>query len=341
MIVDLLSDTVTKPTPEMLQYMMQAQVGDDVYGGDPTTKRLEEKIAKMFNKESALYFPSGTMANQVAIKTHTQPGQEIICHKLSHIYYYESGGPAFHSGLSTCLLSGDRGHLDPDDVENHINPSDDVHRPPTALVSVENTMNKGGGSIYDFNKLVEIGKICKKHNLKYHLDGARLFNALVETEQTTEDYGNLFDSISVCMSKGLGAPVGSVLMGDSKFINTARRYRKMFGGGMRQSGYLAAACIYALDNNILRLKDDHRRAKLLSTELEKLNYVQSVAKVETNIVLFKLDPKVDADNYVSQLKNDGILTMHMGYNNIRMVTHLGIDDNMIDRTIDVIKKYKI
>ena len=264
MNIDLRSDTVTRPTQGMLDAMMQARVGDDVFGDDPTVNALESKVAGMFGMEAALFCASGTMANQVAIKAHTQPGDEVICNELAHIYYYEGGGIAMNSGASVCLLPGDRGRINAKQVLEHINPVDDVHRPLSRLVAVENTMNKGGGSIYSFKELTAIGKGCKHGGLKYHLDGARLFNALAETHETTSDYGKLFDSISICLSKGLGAPVGSVLIGSAEFIVRARRIRKVFGGGMRQAGFLAAAGIYALDHHVERLKHDHRRASRLA-----------------------------------------------------------------------------
>ena len=269
-MIDLRSDTVTRPTPEMLQAMFSASVGDDVLKDDPTVNALEEKIATLFGMEAAIFCPSGTMSNQIAIKVHTRPGDEVICHKLSHVYYYEGGGIAFNSGSSVCLLEGDHGRITAEDVEAHINP-DDIHRPQTRLISVENTMNKGGGAIYDFNELKKIGDVCKRHGLGYHLDGARLFNALVETKESPKQYGELFDSISICLSKGLGAPVGSLLLGSKAFIKQASRMRKVMGGGMRQSGFLAAAGIYALDNNIERLKEDHLRARLIGEELK--NYL--------------------------------------------------------------------
>ena len=332
MIIDLRSDTVTRPTPGMLEAMMKAPVGDDVFGDDPTVNALEEKAAKMFGMESALFCASGTMANQVAIKAHTQPGDEVICNELSHIYYYEGGGIAMNSGASVCLLPGDRGRINAQQVLEHINPVNDVHRPLSRLVSVENTMNKGGGSIYDFNELIAIGKVCKENNLKFHLDGARLFNALVETPQTPMDFGNLFDSISICLSKGLGAPVGSVLIGSKEFITRSRRIRKVFGGGMRQAGFLAAAGIYALDNHVERLADDHRRAKQLGHIIASLPYVENVIPVESNLLFFSINPTLPAQNFLSALREKNIYAMALSPQMIRFVTHLDYTDEMLAET---------
>ncbi len=328
-MIDFRSDTVTRPTAEMLKVMFNAQVGDDVFGDDPTVNALEAKVSTMFGMEAALFCASGTMANQVAIKAHTQPGDEVICHKLSHVYYYEGGGIAMNSGASVCLLEGDRGRITAGDVAAHINPPADPHRPLTRLVSVENTMNKGGGSIYDFNELKAIGSVCREKGLQFHLDGARLFNALVETGETTQEYGQLFDSISICISKGLGAPVGSVLIGSKAFIQRARRIRKVFGGGMRQAGYLAAACIYALDHNVERLREDHARAKQLETLLLLLPFVEEVVPVQTNLVFFKLKPEMPAERFLQALRDNDIHAMALAPMEVRFVTHLDITDEMI------------
>lgn len=336
-MIDFRSDTVTRPTPEMLQAMMSASVGDDVFGDDPTVNALELKASAMFGMEAALYCASGTMANQIAIKAHTQPGDEVICHKLSHVYYYEGGGIAMNSGASVCLLEGDRGRITAQDVASHINPPDDPHRPLTRMVSVENTMNKGGGAIYDFNELKAIGKVCRDNGLKFHLDGARLFNALVETGITPSDYGQLFDTISICISKGLGAPVGSILLGKKDFIRKARRIRKVYGGGMRQAGYLAAACIYALDNNVERLRDDHRRARRLEEILLTLPYVESVVPVHTNLVFFLLKPTMPVDTFLNKLKENNIHALQLAPQEVRFVTHLNITDEMIVKTVDVLR----
>lgn len=337
-MIDFRSDTVTRPTPEMLKAMFSATVGDDVLGDDPTVISLEEKAARMFGMEAALFCASGTMANQIAIKAHTQPGDEVICHKLSHVYYYEGGGIAMNSGASVCLLDGDQGRITAKDVAMHINPPNDPHRPLTRLISVENTMNKGGGSIYDFNELIAIEKVCRENRLKFHLDGARLFNALVETNETPADYGKLFDSISICISKGLGAPVGSVLLGDKDFIWRARRIRKVFGGGMRQAGYLAAACIYALDNNVERLREDHNKAKQLESLLHSLPYVESVMPVQTNLVFFRLKPEMPVANFLTHLRENDIHAMALAPQEVRFVTHLDITDEMILKVENILKQ---
>lgn len=318
--------------------MFAAEVGDDVFGDDPTVNELEAKVAKMFGMEAAIFCASGTMANQIAIKAHTQPGDEVICHKLSHVYYYEGGGIAMNSGASVCLLEGDGGRITAADVAAHINPPNDPHRPLTKLVSVENTMNKGGGSIYDFSELTAIGKVCHENGLKYHLDGARLFNALVETAETTADYGSLFDSISICISKGLGAPVGSVLIGNKDFVHKARRIRKVFGGGMRQAGYLAAACIYALDNHVERLHDDHKKAKHLESLLQSLPYIESVIPVQTNLVFFTLKTEMPTDLFLRNLKDNDIHALALAPQQIRFVTHLDITDEMMVEIETVLRK---
>jgi threonine aldolase len=328
-MIDLRSDTVTRPTSGMLQAMFNAPVGDDVFGDDPTVNSLEEKVVHMFGMEAALFCASGTMANQIAIKAHTQPGDEVICNKLSHVYYYEGGGIAVNSGVSVCLLDGDRGRITAEDVRNHINP-DDIHRPVSRLVSVENTMNKGGGAIYDFSELQKTGAVCRENGLSFHLDGARLFNALTETKETTADYGSLFDSISICLSKGLGAPVGSVLVGNAAFIKKARRIRKVFGGGMRQAGYLAAAGIYALDNHVARLADDHLRAAHLGMVLGSLPFVEEVVPVESNIIFFKLDNRLSEIDFLARLAKNDIHALALSPGNIRFVTHLDFTDEMLD-----------
>ena len=337
-MIDFRSDTVTRPTPEMLKAMFAAEVGDDVLGDDPTVIALETKTAAMFGMEAALFCASGTMANQIAIKAHTQPGDEVICHKLSHVYYYEGGGIAMNSGASVCLLEGDQGRITAADVSAHINPPNDPHRPLTRLVSVENTMNKGGGSIYDFNELKTIDKVCKENDLQFHLDGARLFNALVETDESPADYGKLFDSISICISKGLGAPVGSVLIGSKDFIWKARRIRKVYGGGMRQAGYLAAACKYALDNNGERLRDDHRRAKQLENLLLSLPYVEAVMPVQTNLVFFSLKSEMPAKDFLHKLLENDIHAMALAPQEIRFVTHLDITDEMMAKVEKVLRE---
>jgi len=337
MLINLISDTVTKPSPEMVKFMMQAEVGDDVFQEDPTINKLQEKVAKMFNKEAALYCPSGTMTNQIAIKVHTQPLDEIICDIYSHVYQYETGGYAFNSGVAVKLLHGENGKITASQVAEAIN-GDFDWLPKSTLVVLENTCNKGGGSYYTIDEIEPIRDLCAEKGLKLHLDGARLFNALVETGESTQSVGDLFDSISICISKGLGAPVGSLLIGDADFIKQARRFRKVMGGGMRQAGYLAAACIYALENNVERLKIDNDRAKQLGKVLETLPYIESVSPVQSNIVIFHLQPPLQASEFVELLKEHQIIASPFGARSVRFVTHLDVTEAMIDQTIDVLKR---
>jgi threonine aldolase len=335
-IIDFRSDTVTKPTPGMHEAMMIAKLGDDVFGEDPTVNELETKSAKMFGMEAGLFCPSGTMTNQIGIKMHTQPGDEVICDFLSHVYQYEGGGIAFNSGASVRLLTGDRGRITAGQVEEAINP-DDVHKPHSRLVVLENTSNRGGGSCYELAEIEAIRKVCSENNLKLHLDGARLFNALVFKSQNAKDYGRLFDSISICLSKGLGCPVGSVLLGTKQDIKKARRIRKVFGGGMRQAGVLAAAGIYALDHHVERLVQDHAHAKEIEAALLSNPLVESVIPVETNIIIFQLKPLITAAEMVEKLKEKGILCFAMGKQTIRFVMHLDITKEMVDNTIQILK----
>jgi threonine aldolase len=337
-MIDLRSDTVTRPSKEMLDAMFSAQVGDDVFGDDPTVNLLEAMAAEMFGKEAALYCPSGTMTNQIAINVHTRPGDEVICHKYSHVYYYEGGAMMRNSGVSVCLLDGPRGHITTEEVESNINP-EDIHRPVTSLVEVENTMNKGGGTIYRYDDLASIAGVCRKHGLKFHLDGARIFNALVETGEKPGKYAKLFDSVSVCLSKGLGAPIGSLLIGNGPFIKRARRVRKAFGGAMRQVGYLAAACIYALNNNIDRLKEDNDRARYLGNLLANLPFVETVLPVETNIVIFTLRKRDSASEFLEMLKEHEILALPFDPQTVRFVTHLDFTDSMLMTVESVLKNY--
>jgi threonine aldolase len=338
MEINLVSDTVTRPSVEMLNVMFNAKVGDDVYKQDPTVNELEETLADLFGMEAALFFPSGTMANQTAIKLHTQPGEQIICDKYSHIYHYEGGGASFNSGVSCCLVDGKRGMITADLVKNAINDPEFYHAPLTSLVSIENTTNKGGGACYDIETLQAIKQVCIENNLKYHLDGARLWNALVAKKQHPKQFGELFDTISVCLSKGLGAPVGSVLLGTKEDMKRALRIRKIFGGGMRQSGYLAAAGLYALQNNINRLEIDHRRAKELGSLLEKMSWVANVEPVETNILIFGLQPSVDEKLFMEKLKQKGILISSMGHGKLRIVTHLDYKEVMHEYVMEVFTK---
>lgn len=329
MLINLISDTVTKPTPGMLDAMMTAEVGDDVFKEDPTVNALEEKVAKLFGMESALFFPSGTMTNQTAIKLHTQPGEQLICDKYAHIYNYEGGGVSFNSGVSCRLVDGDRGTMTAEQVAAAINPPDFYHSPLTSLVSIENTANKGGGTCWNFSELQAIKKVCANNGLKYHLDGARLWNAMVEMKETPLQYGELFDTISVCLSKGLGCPVGSLLLGTKEQMDKAIRIRKIFGGGMRQSGFLAAAAIYALDNHIERLAEDHKKAKEIGAALAAKSFIKKVEPIETNIVIFEIDESfMTSDQFVHKLKEKNILIIGMGQGKLRMVTHLDYTNDM-------------
>lgn len=341
MEINLVSDTVTKPTPDMLRYMFQAEVGDDVYKQDPTVNALEAKVAALFGMEAAMFFPSGTMANQTAIKLHTQPGEQLIADKWAHVFNYEGGGVSFNSGVSCCLLDGNRGMITAEQVTSAINPPEFYHNPLTSLVCVENTTNKGGGACYDINELAKIRKVCTENNLKFHLDGARLWNALVVTRENPKVYGQIFDTISVCLSKGLGAPIGSLLVSDQETINRALRIRKILGGGMRQVGYLAAAGIYALDHHVARLADDHRRAKELGALLQNLNWVDQVEPVETNILIFTLKKGLDENQLIQALKERNILISSMGQGKIRIVTHLDYKEVMHDYVRETLQRIGI
>jgi len=334
-IVDLRSDTVTRPTPAMLEAMFQARVGDDVYEEDPTVRELEETAAARFGLEAGLFCPSGTMTNQIAIKGHTEPLSEVICEQTAHIYLWEVGGIAFHSGASVALLPGERGRLTAAQVEAAIRPIN-VHYPTTRLICLENTHNRGGGSCYALEDIAAIAEVAQRHQLALHLDGARIFNALVATGQSAEDYGQYFDSISVCLSKGLGAPVGSVLLGTGAFIEKCRRIRKVMGGGMRQAGYLAAAGLYALQHNVERLADDHRRARQLGEALAAQSYVEFVLPPDTNLVIFKLRDAMPAADFLAYLEAQGIRAASFGPQMIRFVTHLDVDDAMVERVTQVL-----
>jgi len=338
MEINLISDTVTKPSPEMLTTMFNAEVGDDVFKQDPTVNALEAKVADLFGMEAALFFPSGTMANQAAIRLHTRPGDEVICDKWSHIFLYEGGGVAANSGVSCHLVNGDRGMITPELVKSVISDPNFYHAPLTRMVSIENTTNKGGGACYEMDNLKAIKEVCIQNNLIYHLDGARLWNALVAKKQDPKEYGKLFDTISVCLSKGLGAPVGSVLLGTKAHIDRAIRVRKLFGGNMRQAGYLAAAVIYALDNNINRLKQDHRKAKELAALLKTMPWVEKVEEVETNILIFQLKKHIDEPKFMHLLKQKNILISSMGQGKLRMVTHLDYKEVMHTYVLETLAK---
>lgn len=321
MKIDLRSDTLTKPTPAMLEYMMQAEVGDDVYKEDPTVNALETKVAAYFGMDTALYFPTGTMANQAAIKIHTQPGEQLIADAYAHVYNYEGGGVSFNSGVSCKLLSGTRGKITAAQVAGAINPPDFYHSPLTSLVCLENTTNKGGGACYDLEEIKAIREVCNTHDLGLHLDGARLWNALVATKQSPKEYGQLFDTISVCLSKGLGAPMGSVLVGKQSLMNKAIRVRKVLGGGMRQLGYMAAAGLYALEHHIERLEEDHERALALAAGLFQIDCVAHVEEVATNIIIFQIDETPRAISFLEYLKANEVIISDMGQGKLRMVTH--------------------
>ncbi len=329
-MLDFRSDTVTKPTPAMKQFMFNAPVGDDVFGEDPSICELEQHAANMFGKEASLFCSSGTMTNQIAIKVHTNPGDELICHEEAHIYRYEGGGIARNSGVSTRFLRGNNGRINPDEIIDNINPKQDIHYPVTSLVCIEDTANRGGGVYYDFNDIKQISAICKANNLSLHLDGARVFNGLVETGIDYKEYGRQFDSISICLSKGLGAPVGSVLIGTKEFITKARRVRKVFGGGMRQAGIIAAGGTYALKNNISRLKEDHKKAKNIEEILNSKSWIKEVIPVKTNIVVGILNDNLNEQEVVAKIKEAGILCTAFGKGRIRFVTHLDITNEDIE-----------
>lgn len=339
-IIDLRSDTVTRSTPEMLKAMSNAVVGDDVFGEDPTVNQLEAKAAEMFGMEAALYCPSGTMTNQIAVKVHTEALTEVIIHELSHIYVYEAGGMMFNSGVSVKLVRENRGKITPREIEKRINP-ENVHFPRTRLVCIENTVNKAGGVLYHVEEVEELYKCTRKNGLKLHIDGARLCNAIVANHENPKDYGKVADSISICLSKGLGAPVGSLLLGSKDFIHEARRFRKVLGGGMRQAGYLAAAGIYALDNHVKRLEEDHLKAKVIERILLQKSFIEEVIPVESNIVIFKPTDVDTGNRLLEALKSKNILGIAMGEGYFRFVTHLDISSKMLDRFVKVMEDIEI
>ncbi len=341
MEINLISDTVTKPCVEMLDLMVRSNVGDDVFKEDPSVNELEDLVANMFGMESALFFPSGTMANQTAIKIHTQPGDQLICDKYAHVYNYEGGGVSFNSGVSCKLVEGDRGMFTNEQVVDSINPPDFYHSPKTSLVCVENTTNKGGGACWDISELQKIQQTCKENNLSYHLDGARIWNAIVKTDTKPFQYGEIFDSISVCLSKGLGCPVGSVLIGSKEFINKAVRVRKVLGGGMRQAGYLATCGIFALKNNIDRLKYDHIKAKEIESALKIKDFISKVEKVETNILIFQLEKSFNTDDFLNKMSKQNVKLISMGDNKLRLVTHKNYTNQMHKKFLDIICNLKL
>jgi threonine aldolase len=336
-MIDLRSDTVTKPTPGMRQAMATAEVGDDVLGEDPTVNLLQERMATLLGKEAGLFTPSGTMANQVAIKTHIQPGDEIIIDQDSHIYYYECGATAVISGGQFHCLQGENGILPAEAIEGAIRPPD-IHQPPSRLICLENTHNRGGGSIYKMEEIRAIADLAARHTIRVHLDGARLFNAAVATDTTVEEFANQMDSVSICFSKALGAPAGSVLCGPADFIDEARRYRKMLGGGMRQVGILAAACLYAIDNHVDRLAEDHDSARKLALGLAQMPGIQiDPQSIITNIVLFDVaETGISADALAQRLDVEGVLTIPFGPTTIRAVTHMDVSAADIDRALEII-----
>ena len=334
--IDLRSDTVTKPSLEMKDYMLDAALGDDVFQDDPTVKELENKTARMFGHEAGLFCSSGTMTNQIALMVYLRPGDEVICSSEAHIYNYEGGGIARNSGASARLINRNSGIVYLDEIIDNINP-DDIHYPVTNLVALENTINRGGGICYPISEIEKISKFCESKNIPLHLDGARLFNALVKTGVKTNYIGPLFDSISICFSKGLGAPVGSVLVGSKEFIRKARRVRKVIGGGMRQVGMLAAAGIYALENNIERLAVDHQHANLLAEGLRSCSWIDKVMEVETNIVIGYMKEGFQNSNFVEKLQKLGVSIVSFGKGRIRMVTHLDVSKQDIDKVISLLK----
>lgn len=338
MHIDFRSDTVTVPTQAMLAAIMNAKVGDDVFSEDPTISELEHYAAQLFGKEAGLFCPSGTMTNQIAIRLHTKIGDDVICHELSHVYQYEGGGIAVNALCSVSFVGGPNGLFTAQDVENAIQ-ADDIHKPVSSLVVVENTMNKGGGVCYELSTLQEIQTVCKRNGLAFHLDGARIFNAIVAKGYTSKQIGDCFDTISICLSKGLGAPVGSVLVGSKAQIKQARRIRKVLGGGMRQAGFIAAAGLYALQNHVDRLKIDHQHAQCIKTALQKCSAIESVHPVETNIVIGTLKPTVDAKVFLEDLKQKGILGISMGGKLIRFVTHLNVSEEQVHAACKVLENY--
>lgn len=336
--IDFRSDTVTRPGKEMLQAMIEARTGDDVFGEDPTVNALQDKLALIFGMEAALFCASGTMTNQIAIKAHTDPGDEVICSDLAHVFVYEGGGMAANSGVQARLLPGNRGRFTAEQVESAVNPVD-PHRAHTALVCVENTVNRGGGCCWDIEEIAKIKQVTERHRLGFHLDGARLYNALIARNERPQQYGKLFDSISICLSKGLGCPVGSVLLGDKQFIKKAHRIRKRMGGGMRQAGILAAAGIYALDHLVERLEQDHAHAKEAAFLLSQKEFIGEILPVETNIIIFEVKGKYTAPFVVQKLKESGILVLAVSPTHIRMVFHIDITPDMVKSTCQVLENF--
>ena len=336
-MIDLRSDTVTQPTSKMRQVMLAAPVGDDVLGDDPSVNELETYVAALLGKEAAVYMPSGTMTNQVALRSHTQPGDEIVLEAEAHIYYYEGGGPAALSGVSCRLLPGEGGIFSAAAVEKTLRP-DDPHFPRTRLVCIENTHNRSGGRIFPLKTIREIADVCQQNNLQLHMDGARFWNACIATGLSPKEYAAPFDTVSVCFSKGLGAPVGSALVGSAKKIATARRFRKMFGGGMRQAGMIAAGALYAVQHQFERLAEDHNNAQKMARKLQGIQGVSvDPDLVETNIVNFEVT-KVSASEVVRALAKEGVAVLATGPQKIRAVTNLMVSTDQIDQAVDAIAR---
>ena len=337
--IDLRSDTVTRPTPAMRAAMQAAEVGDDVFHEDPTVNRLEERVAALLGKEAALFVPSGTMSNQIAVKTHTQPGDELLCDVNCHIYNYEAGGPAVLSGVTCRTLDGDFGILDVTQLEGQVRP-DNEHLVRTRLVCLENTHNRGGGRVYPFEKIEAVRAWARQHGLALHLDGARLWNAVVATGIPAKQWGGLFDTVSVCFSKGLGAPVGSALAGPREFMARARRVRKLFGGGMRQAGVLAAAALHALDHHVERLAEDHRNAQVIARAVADTPGLRLVPpEVETNLIWVEVDRDLGtARDVANALKERGVLVHPAAPQLFRACTHLDVSAAQAERAAEVIRR---
>lgn len=340
MLVDLRSDTVTKPSKGMLEAMINAEVGDDVFVEDFTVQQLEQELAEYFGMEAGIFCPSGTMTNQIAINLHMNPGEQVICDKFAHIYNYEGAGTALNSMCSTRTIDGKDGKITVEQIKANLTP-DDIHYPPTTLVSLENTCNRAGGTYYTIEEIEEIADFTKGQNIPLHLDGARVFNALVKTGDDPKRYGKSFDSISICLSKGMGCPVGSVLIGSKEFIHKARRVRKRLGGGMRQIGYLGAAGLYALHNNVERMSDDHKHAQMIGDALQECDYVDHILPIETNIILFKLKDTVYAETFLAELSNKNIMGIYFDNHNVRFVTHLDVDVKMIEYVVNTLKSLEL
>ena len=337
-MIDLRSDTVTKPSKKMLEVMMNASIGDDVFGEDPSINKLQKQAAELFGMDGALFCPSGTMTNQIALSVQVGAFEEIILEEDSHIYQYEGGGIFHNSRASVKLLRGVKGKVTSNQVRDAINP-DDIHKPVTRLVSLENTTNRGGGSTYSIEELREISKVCKENGLLLHLDGARFFNAQAIENYDLKEIGSLFDSISICLSKGLGCPVGSLVLGSNSFMKKALRVRKVFGGGMRQAGFLAAAGSFALENNLERLKEDHKLATEIEKIISKISYIESVKPVHTNIIIFELDSSIQPQHFVDYLKENDIFAVLFGGQSVRFVTHLDVNDSILDDLSKVLQNY--